>query len=261
MSKDDLGDRMKGYEMAEAGRTCMPGLPIMIRLDGKAFHTFTKGLTRPFDVRLTNLMIDTTKFLAEKSNSVVSYTQSDEISLCLYTQDHNTQLFFDGRTQKLCSVLASMASAFFNAKLQGAIPEKKDSMAFFDARVWNVPTLMEASNVFLWRELDATKNAISMAAQHHFSHKALQGKHSEEMKQMLMEKGINFDDYPSYFKRGSFIKRVKKQVKFTASEINKLPDKHAAKTNPDLLVERHVIERVEMPPLLSVGDRVKILFD
>ena len=261
MDTDALGDRMKGYEMAEAGRMCMPGLPIMLRLDGKAFHTFTKGLKRPYDERLTNLMIDTTKYLVEKTNAVVGYTQSDEISLCLYTADPNTELFYNGRTQKLCSVVTSMATRYFNKNLPKALPEKVDADADFDCRVWNVPTLMEAANVFVWRELDATKNAISMAAQHYFSHKELQNKHGGEMQEMLFSvHGINFDTYPSFFKRGSYIRRVKKMTKFSVEEINDLPAKHAARSNPDLVIERSVVERVELPKMSKVINKVDVLF-
>ena len=262
MSEDNLGDRMKGYEMAEAGRMLMPGLPILIRLDGKAFHTFTKGLQRPFDKRLSDLMVDTTKFLVEQSNAVVGYTQSDEISLAIYTDDPNSEVYFGGRIQKLCSVLASMATAYFNRHLPTAIPEKADKFAYFDSRVWNVPTLVEAANVFVWRELDATKNAISMAAQHYFSHTALQGKHGSEMQEMLFSQhGVNFNDYPSFFKRGSYVRRVTKAIKFSAEEISRLPPKHAARTNPDLMIERSVVERVELPKMPSVANKVDVLFN
>ena len=262
-SKDntDLAERMKGYEMAEAGRMLMPGLPILVRLDGKAFHTFTKGLQRPFDKRLSDLMVDTTKFLVEQTNATVGYTQSDEISLAIYTEDTNSEVYFGGRIQKLCSVLASMATAYFNRNLPTAIPEKADKFAYFDSRVWNVPTLVEAANAFVWRELDATKNAVSMAAQHYFSHTALQGKHSGEMQEMLFSQhGINFNDYPSFFKRGSYVRRVTKAVKFSAEEIDRLPAKHAARTNPDLMIERSVVERVELPKMSSVANKVDVLF-
>lgn len=260
MEKDDLGERMKGYEMAEAGRMLMPGLPIMVRCDGKAFHTFCCGLKKPFDVRLTNLMIETTKFLVEETNAIVGFCQSDEISLILYTEKPESQLFFNGRIQKLTSVVASMATAFFNRNLPIALPEKADKFAYFDCRVWNVPSQMEAANALIWRELDATKNAISMAAQHYFSHKELQGKHGGEMQEMLFSKGVNFNDYPSFFKRGSYVRRVRKAVKFTFDEICKLPEKHEARTNPDLVVERSVVERVELPQMSKVSNKVGVFF-
>lgn len=261
MENDDLGNRMKSYEMAEAGRMLMPTLPVMIRLDGKAFHTFTKGLTRPFDKRLTDLMVATTTFLVEETNAVVGYTQSDEITLILFSEDHKTQLFFDGRIQKLTSVIASMCTAYFNRNLPAALPEKADKFAHFDCRVWNVPSKVEAVNALVWRELDATKNAISMAAQHYFSHKELQCKHGGEMQEMLFSnKGVNFNDYPSFFKRGSYVRRVKKATKFSVDEISKLPPKHEAHTNPNLTVERSVVERIELPPITKIVNRVDVIF-
>jgi tRNA(His) 5'-end guanylyltransferase len=260
MENDELGTRMKSFEMAEAGRMLLPGLPVMLRLDGKAFHTFTKGLQRPFDKRLTDLMVATTKFLVESTNAVVGYTQSDEISLILYTEKPEAQLFFDGRIQKLTSVVTSMATAFFNRELPKALPEKADKFAYFDCRVWNTPNLIEATNTLVWRELDATKNAISMAAQHYYSHKELQNKNGKEMQEMLFQKGVNFNDYPSFFKRGSYIRRVHKAVKFTFDEICNLPDKHVARVNPDLVVERTVVERVELPPITKIVNRVDVLF-
>jgi tRNA(His) 5'-end guanylyltransferase len=260
MENDDLGNRMKGYEMIEAGRMLLPGLPIMVRLDGKNFSNFTKGLERPYDKRLTDLMVATAKFLLEETNALVSYHQSDEISLILYTDKPEAQLFFDGRVQKLTSIIASMATAFFNRELPKALPEKADKVALFDCRVWNVPSTVEATNVLVWRELDATKNAISMAAQHYFSHKELQNKDGKEKQEMLFQKGVNFNDYPSFFKRGSYIRRVKKFIKFTTEELEKLPAKHEARTNPDLTIERSVVERVELPPITKIVNRVDVFF-
>ena len=260
MENDDLGNRMKNYEMAEAGRMLMPQLPVMLRLDGRSFSKFTKGLERPFDKRLSDLMVATTVFLVEELNAVVGYCQSDEISLALYTDDVNTQLFFDGRIQKLTSVGAALGTAFFNRELPKFLPEKVTALPVFDCRVWNVPNLTEATNAFLWRELDATKNSISMAAQHYYSHKELMGVNGAQKQEMLWKKGVNFNDYPSFFKRGSYIRRVKKTVKFTTEELEKLPAKHAARTNPDLTMERSIVERVELPPITKIVNRVDVLF-
>ena len=161
---DDLGDRMKEYELAEAGRRLMARLPICVRIDGKRFSRFTEGLKRPYDERLSRLMVATTQHLVEESAALAGYTQSDEISLLYYDEDPKTQLFLDRRIQKLTSILSSMATGYFNAHLGSHIPEKAGSVALFDCRVWSVPTLDEAANTFLWRELDATKNSVSMAA-------------------------------------------------------------------------------------------------
>src|SRR5690606_33290828 len=168
-----LGDRMKLYERAESARRCMPLLPICARIDGKRFSRFTAGLARPYDQRLSRLMIEVTKYLIEHSHARVGYTQSDEISLLYQAESFNQQVFLDGRVQKLTSILASMATAQFNALLSEYLPERAGALALFDCRVWTVPNREEASNVFLWRERDATKNSISMAAQHHYSHAEL----------------------------------------------------------------------------------------
>lgn len=260
MSQDSLGDRMKSYEMAEAGRMLDPALPVLIRLDGKAFHTFTRGLKRPYDVRLSDLMANTTKHLVGMSNAILGYTQSDEISLVLHITNPESQMYFGGRIQKLTSVLASAATLYFNKNLPLSIPEKTQAEAMFDCRVWNVPSLTEAANCIYWRELDAIKNSISMAAQAQFSHKALQGKNSSEKIDMLKSVGVDWNAYPSFFKRGTYFRRITKLSKFSMDEICMLPEKHEARTNPDLMVERAVIERVEMPDLSSVGSKEAALF-
>lgn len=258
MNKDNLGDRMKTLEALEAERYCMPRLPIMLRLDGKAFHSFTQGLKRPYDKTFSDSMIETTKQLVKETNAIVGYTQSDEISLVLWDENHS-ELFFNGRIQKLCSVVASMCSVYFNQiKNQNGVHPHK--MAFFDCRVWAVPSLEEATNTLLWRELDATRNSISMAAQAHYSHKQLQNKNSSEMQEMLFAKGINWNDYPSFFKRGTFIQRKKKFTKFNITELERLPPKHAARTNPNLEIERNVIEETDMPPFSKVTNRVGVIF-
>src|SRR5262245_53206698 len=103
---DSLGDRMKQYEAAEAGRRLMPLVPALVRLDGRAFHSFVRGLARPFDKRLSDLMLDTATFLVRETNATVGYTQSDEISLAWVAEEYDTKIFFDGRVQKMTSTLA-----------------------------------------------------------------------------------------------------------------------------------------------------------
>ncbi len=259
-SKDSLGDRQKGYEMAEAGRQLIPLLPIMVRLDGKAFHTFTQGLTRPYDQGMSTLMGETTKYLVEQTGALLGYTQSDEITLVIYQDNTKSQVFFNGRIQKLTSVIASMCTAYFNSHLDIWVPDKKDQIALFDCRVWNVPTLTEAANAVLWRELDATKNAITMAASTFYSHKKLDGKNGKEKQEMLFARGVNFNDYPSFFKKGTYFLRRKKSIPFTAKEIDKLPLKHMARTNPELCIERSVIEKSVFPQLTRCANKTGFLF-
>lgn len=263
MPQDDFGDRMKDYEGREASRKLIPTLPICVRLDGKGFSKFTKGLARPYDERLSRLMIDTAKFLVKESNACVGYTQSDEISLILWEPEYKSQVYFDGKVQKLCSVLSSMATAFFNKGLAEAIPEKKDYMALFDCRVWNVPDLNEAANTLLWRELDASKNSISMAASHYYSHRELEGKSGSEKQEMLFQKGINWNDYPAFFKRGVFVKR--KQVignrPLTDEEIQSLPPLHNARKDKTLKITKLEVIELDMPPFSKVANRVEVIFE
>lgn len=261
MATDDLGDRMKVYESAEAGRRMMDQLPICARIDGKGFSRFTRELKRPYDERLSKLMVDTTRFLVEETTALVGYTQSDEISLLWYQADPKSQVYLDRRIQKMTSILSSMATARFNAGLAEAIPEKKGELALFDCRVWAVPSKDEAANTLLWRERDASKNSVSMAARALYSHAQLQDKSSSEMQEMLFQKGVNWNDYPAFFKRGTFLLRRSSERKFTEEELAVLPPKHAAKANPDLLVSRSEVRAVEMPSFGKVLNRVGVLFD
>lgn len=257
---DDLGDRMKSYEAAEAQRHLMPRLPVCARIDGKRFSRFTQGLARPFDARLSRLMVATTRHLMDESAAIAGYTQSDEISLLFYSADPQKPIYLDGRTQKLTSILTSMTTAFFNAQLPQFLPEKAGELALFDCRVWAVPTLEEAANAFLWRELDATKNSISMAARHYYEHKQLHGLSGNEMQELLFQKGVNWNDYPAFFKRGTFLLRRTVERQWTSQELDALPPLHAARSNPDLVVRRREIYTPELPPFSKVINRVGVLF-
>ena len=256
----EFGDRMKGYEREEAGRRFLPLLPVNARIDGKGFSKFTKGLKRPYDSRMSELMCQTLAYLTQETQACIGYTQSDEISLVWYSADAKSQIFFDRRVQKMNSVLASMTTAFFNGMIPAHLPEKQDVFALFDCRVWQVPTLEEAANTILWREYDATKNSISMAARHYYAHKALHRKGQNEMKDMLFEKGVNWNDYPPFFKRGVFVQKRKIVRSFTKEEVKILPEKHEVRKNPGLQVERTEYKQIDMPPFGSVRNRVDVIF-
>jgi tRNA(His) guanylyltransferase len=257
---DALGDRMKVYESMEAGRRLMPLLPALARLDGKCFSGFTKGLARPFDLRLTELMIETTRHLVMETGANCGYTQSDEITLGWCSKDFTTQIYFDGRIQKMTSVLAARASVYFAGKLAEMIPEKADRPPVFDCRVWNVPNVVEGANAFLWREQDATKNSILMAAHSRFSDARMFRKNTGELQDMLHSVGINWNDYPATFKRGTYIQRRQSLRKFSAEELNVLPPNHEARANPDLMVERSDCVRLELPKLISIANRADVIF-
>ena len=261
MDRTALGDRMKEYEKAEGGRRFLPLLPICARIDGRSFSKWTSDLVRPYDERLSRIMKETTRWLVEQTSALVGYTQSDEISLLFYSPSRKSTVFFDGRIQKLTSVLASMTTARFNTLVPENLPEKASYPATFDCRVWSVPTREEAANVFLWRELDATKNSISMAARHYYSHKQLMNKNGSEMQEMLYQKGVNWNDYPPFFKRGVFLQRKAVVRKFTADELSQLPPRHDAHKNPDLEITRHDVMEVSLPPLPRVTNRVAVLFE
>lgn len=187
---------------------------VSIRLDGKAFHTLTREMDKPVDLRFQSCMWATAKTLCEKIQGVrLAYTQSDEISLLLVDYDSiKTQGWFDYDLQKMVSISASIATAAFNREfqqrivkngfLQAPLQGEPDRDAHFDSRAWNLPA-HEVTNYFIWRQQDATRNSISSLAQAHFSHKELQGKKSAEMQDMLvLQKKVNWNDCPTPQKRG-----------------------------------------------------------
>ena len=226
--KDVLGDRLKEQEGLQTKRKAPKSGALMARLDGRAFHTFTKGLARPYDVRLSGLMVDTAKYLVEQTHAKLGYTQSDEITLTWWLDPAKpeNEYLFDGKFQKLTSVLAGMASAYFTKELVTRIPEKAHLLGVFDCRVWDVPDLQSVYDNFVWRQDDAIKNSISMAAQAHFSAKQLHGVGSEAKKSMLREFGKPWENEPVFFKSGSFVKRKSAMVYLTLDQLNKIPEAH-----------------------------------
>jgi tRNA(His) 5'-end guanylyltransferase len=259
--RDDLGDRMKGYESAECGRRFMPLLPILARVDGRAFHSFTRGLRRPYDPAMQACMVATAVALAEETNACMVYTQSDEISLAWHASDSETEVWFNGRITKMTSQLAALATLHFYRAILEHLPAYADKLPSFDARVWQVPTRIEGANAFLWREWDAIKNSITMAASALYSPKQLHGKNGAEKLEMLKAKGVDWNAYPESFKRGTYVQRRVVERPFTMEEISKLPPKHHARRNPDLRVRRTTVGVVPMPPLVQVANRVGVIFD
>lgn len=239
---DDLGNRMKEYESRNR-YFLQKRIPVVIRLDMRAGHTYTRGFGRPFDDIFIAAMQNTAKYLCENIQNVkLSYQQSDEITLVLVDYDKlNTECFFEYRVDKLCSIVASMATMAFNKAIEDAadlafnkefyelgfdstpsedeedvyndelegLEEKYDKYyskvgkAMFDARCCNLPK-EEVTNNLYWRQLDATRNSIQMVGQANFSHKELHGKSCNNIQDMLMEqKNVSWNDYPTYQKRGS----------------------------------------------------------
>lgn len=228
---DELGTRMKEFYESVPKTKLMRRTPVAIRIDGKAFHTFTRGFNKPFDNVLISAMQRTMKYLCENiQGCVFGYTQSDEITLILIDYKKlDSSAWFDYEVQKMCSISASMATMAFNKyfsemvmQLEGDVAQEYEingdtewviemekylksyrrsceKGAMFDSRCFNIPK-EEVTNLVYWRQLDATRNSIQMVGQANFSHKKLQGKSCEEIKEMLIaEKGISWEDlYPMY---------------------------------------------------------------
>ena len=254
--QENLDERMKMYEDIESKRILIPKLPICIRLDGRGFSKYTKDMTRPFDKNFTDSMIETMKFLIEETDAIIGYTQSDEISLIL---SDVKEPFFKGRISKINSIIASMATAKFNELIHKHYPQK--SLAFFDCRSWNVPNRDEATNTILWRYLDCIKNSISMAACTLYTQKELDGKNSKEKIKMLLDKGIDWEKYPSCFIYGTFARKEIIQYKYTKEEIESLPPKHNARKNPDMIVNRNVIQILDFKMFKRFENRKEVIFE
>lgn len=283
MVKDVLGDRMKKYEYVS--RTYLtPRTPVIIRIDGKTFHTFTRGFQKPFDGVLVKTMQETMKFLCENiQGCVLGYTKSDEITLVLVDYKKiNSCAWFDYNIQKCASVAVSMATMAFNkffykniddyantedvlASLYGddrlsrektrsylSILQKALSKgAMFDARVFNIPK-EEVTNCILWRQNDATRNSIEMVGHANFSQNQLHKKSCNEIQDMLMlQKGINWNDFPTTLKRGSCCKRI------VVSE----PDKAEFKTRSRWVIDNEIPifkgdNRAYIDELIFIGESV-----
>lgn len=251
---DEFGARMKAYEAVETARKLDPQLPIYARIDGRSFSRFTRGMARPFDERMSSAMIETTKHLVHETHARCGYTQSDEISLIWLAEAIDSDVFFSGKVQKMASILASMAAAKF---ARVCPPGFEDRLPHFDARVFQLPSKVEAANAFLWRAMDARKNAISMVAQAHFSPRQLHGKRQADMLAMLAERGIEFETMPTFFKRGTFLRRESFTRLMTPEELADIPERF----RPDGPVTRSEVRAIDMPPFEAVGNRIEVTFD
>lgn len=233
---DDLGNRMKTFYEQIPKTKLMRRTPVIIRIDGKAFHTFTRGFKRPFDEVLIRTMQETTKYLCENiQGCVLGYTQSDEITLVLVDyQRFESCAWFDYEIQKICSISASMATMAFNkffvknvkayefsdetwseelktfdTSRADVYKKALEKGAMFDARVFNIPK-EEVTNCVYWRQLDASRNSVQMVGQANFSHKELHCKTCNDIQDMLMlQKNINWNDFPTHQKRGTCVVRNK----------------------------------------------------
>lgn len=260
---DELGKRMKEYYENIPKIKLMRRTPVAIRIDGKAFHTFTRDFNKPFDKIFMQSMQETMKYLCENiQGCVFGYTQSDEITLILIDyQKLNTSAWFDYEVQKICSISASMATMKFNQTFSKNVYDEKNQIdkyingninswtkdeyderwnhlipisethikaaekgAMFDARCFNIPK-EEVCNLIYWRQLDATRNSIQMVGQAYFSHKELENKTCKDIQNMLFEECyINWNDYPIDCKRGAAC--IKNGVSFKVNEDGTIPHKN-----------------------------------
>lgn len=229
--KDSLGDRMKEY-YENRSRIYLPRRTnTLIRIDGKSFHSYTKGLSKPFDDSLMEDMDKTAIALCESIQGCkLGYVQSDEITLWLTDYDDiNTAAWFDGNIQKITSVSASIATAAFNhARVKRCLVEARaigpvclnddiDSWDYFvsanfDSRVWTIAELHEVANCFLWRSQDASRNSVQMLARSLYSHSECEGKNNSELQDMIHAKGNNWNNLPSRYKCGRIIIKKKYDI-------------------------------------------------
>lgn len=266
--KDNLGDRMKRYEALTTSIMLMENLPVYARIDGRAFHTFCRGLDKPFDLEFVDIMQYTCKRLVSKTNAVLGYVQSDEISLAWLDP---SKAPFDGRLFKLQSVLAAMATSIFTQTIYSGVEYERSKAKYiklaercqkqdacFDCRVFQLPNEEELANCFLWRENDAYRNSVSMLAQAYFSHKELQGKSSAEMQEMYYQKtGKNYNDLESHLKRGTYFQRKLFVEELDEETLEKIPE---GKRPADNKVIRSKVVELDLPIMRKVENKVGAYF-
>lgn len=274
--RDDLGTRMKTFYENIPKTRLMRRVPVAIQLNGKAFHTFTRGFQKPFDFVLMDTMQQTMKYLCENiQNCVFGYTQSNEITLILVDyQKFTSDAWFDYEVQKLTSVSASMATMAFNKYFSENVVEynlthdplvkRREGLldnyisavekgALFDARCFNIPK-EEVTNLIYWRQLDATRNSIQMVGQAHFSHDELQDKTCNMIQDMLMTKyGINWNDFTVPCKRGTACIKVATKV---TENIKREPQPFGEDRVTTTIIEERSIWAIDKNmPILKGEDR------
>lgn len=274
MRFDELGIRLKVYEAQTTKTYLMPSLPVYARIDGRAFHTFCRGLNKPFCYELVETMQEVTKFLVAETHAQLGYVQSDEISLCWLDP---SKAPFDGKLFKLQSVLASLATSKFVNYIQEKYWHERElnlitdtdnnswkllgtkvmNNPSFDCRVFQLPNEVELANTFVWREIDAVRNSVSMLAQANFSHNDLQGKDRKAMLTMLEEKGIRWNELRDDLKRGAYFKKVLIEKELDDETWNKIPDNKKPESRT---VIRSEIQQYNIPEMKNVENKVGVYF-
>ncbi|MEP3278190.1 MAG: tRNA(His) guanylyltransferase Thg1 family protein [Stappiaceae bacterium] len=257
---DELGERMKAYEGSEAKRRLDLTLPVCARIDGRSFSKFTKGFKRPFDDVISKAMRAACARLIKETHAKLSFVQSDEINL-IWQANENGSIMFDGRLQKTSSVLASIATSEFTLNMleQGYEDIVRARLPVFDARVWQVPSRDEASNVIVWRSQDARKNGVSSACRSHISAKAMHGLNQSDMLAAMAELGTDYHaTYPASDRYGVYMQRKTKPVYIEDETWANIPE---ANKPEDRTVLRGVIERLPVEYFGDVKNRVDVIFD
>jgi tRNA(His) guanylyltransferase len=207
---EDIGGRMKTYESNRR----LSNDPIIIRIDGKSFHNWTKSVNakRPYDELVANTMVASTRLVADQMQGFkLAYSQSDEATFLLTNSTEKDQHWFGGKLDKLVSITASMFTYHFN-RLWGPLAASvsvsqsynyKNAPAFFDARAFNIP-LEDAANCFYWRYIDWKRNSVIMLGRDFFSHKEMQGKSTSQVKEMLLDIGASWENQNDWIKYGTF---------------------------------------------------------
>lgn len=259
MQTDEFGDRMKRYEAAEARRALPPDLPVLVRIDGRRFSKFTRGLRKPFDPDLSGAMRETCRILVEETGARVGYVQSDEISLVLERRHEADALPFSGRSQKIVSTCASLATALFIRALHRTRPDRAlDGLPSFDARAWSVPDKTEAANAVLWRVQDARKNGISAACRSVARPSEMQGLSGPEMIALMRDRGVTFDtDFAEADRLGALYLRRSVIAPIEEASWARIPDRHRPASRE---VARSVVAETPVSDLLTAPDRVRFLF-
>jgi tRNA(His) 5'-end guanylyltransferase len=265
MSFDDIGFRMKHDYEDRYRFELTRRVPVIIRIDGRSFHSFCKNFAKPYDMPFKFSMWETAKALCEEiMGAKIAYVQSDEISILVldYSEKIGTAAYFDYNVQKIASVTAAYATMAFNKAFVGNIAElysqsEKDMFetyqkvygdcldkATFDSRVFNIPE-KEVCNYFIWRQLDATRNSIQMSARCLFSQKELQYIGTKKLQyKMLTEKNVNWNDYPTFFKRGVCVKKETMEIESSTKGLIKRDKWIIDDEIPIFTQDRDYIERL-----------------
>jgi tRNA(His) guanylyltransferase len=247
---NSLGDNCKSFENLTACHKLMPGVPIIARMDGRAFHTLTRNADKPYDYELIDAMRTTTKALVKEFNADIGFVQSDEITLVWLNLE-----MFDLKIQKLNSILAATTTALFNKAIVNT--KFKDFLPVFDSRIWNVPSIDCVVDNLMWRQWDAYKNSVSMAAYNLIPQKELHKINTKGKLAKLQDIGFDWYELPHYAKRGSFYKKYSTFKCLSVDELSKIPEKH----RPEGPIHRNVIGELYVGALTQVTNKIGVLFN